>query len=228
MLPGILSRESRESMSGFFKRKIKVRGGGVEQLAIFIDGRYLDKVKENVSGREFRMDFAKFSQKVCGYVKDRSPTPVDLLRTYYYDCLPYKSDPPTTEENQKFESARRFHSALELQPRTMIRRGKLKRRDQICHSCQSRQPGFQQKGVDILLGVDLVLASVKGHIAHAAIVAGDSDFLPAVEIVKAEGVVVWLFHERASTSELALAADERIEINREFLKDMRRAGRSAR
>ncbi len=200
----------------------------MEQLAIFIDGRYLDKVKENVAGRDFRMDLTKFSRKVHEHVTGQTPSPLELLRTYYYDCLPYKGDPPTPEENQRFERARRFHSALELQPRTMVRRGKLKPREQVCPSCKNRHTSFQQKGVDLLLGVDLVAASVKGHISHAAIVAGDSDFLPAVEIVKAEGVVVWLFHERASTSELALAADERIEINREFLKDMRRSGRSVR
>jgi len=194
----------------------------MDQLAIFIDGRYLDKVKENVSGRDFRLDFTKFSQKVYGFVNDRSRGTLGLLRTYYYDCLPYKSDPPSEEENRKFESARRFHGALELQSRTMVRRGKLKPREQVCPSCRSKHTGFQQKGVDLLLGVDLVVAGVKGHIAHAAIIAGDSDFLPAVEIVKDEGVIVWLFHERESTSELALAADERIEINREFLRDLRR------
>ncbi len=104
----------------------------MEQLAIFIDGRYLDKVKENVSGRDFRLDFTKFSQKVYGYVIDRSPRPLGLLRTYYYDCLPYKSDPPTEDENRKFENARRFHGALELQSRTMVRRGTLKPREQAC------------------------------------------------------------------------------------------------
>lgn len=200
----------------------------MEQLAIFIDGRYLDKVKENVSGWDFRLDFTKFSRKVLRHVSDRSPGTLGLLRTYYYDCLPYKSDPPTEDENRKFESARRFHGALELQSRTMVRRGTLKPRQQVCPSCNGRHTIFQQKGVDLLLGVDLVAASVKGHIAHAAIVAGDSDFLPAVEIVKAEGVNVWLFHERASTSELALAADERIEIDRAFLQDVARTRRSSR
>lgn len=200
----------------------------MDQLAIFIDGRYLDKVKENVSGRDFRMDFTKFSRKVLRHVNDWSPKSVDLLRTYYYDCLPYKSDPPTEEENRRFEGARSFHGALELQPRTMVRRGKLKPREQVCPSCESRHTSFQQKGVDLLLGVDLVVAGVKGHIAHAAIVAGDSDFLPAVEIVKAEGVIVWLFHERASTSELALAADERIEIDRAFLQDLARTRHRSR
>ena len=215
-------------LASFHGNHVKACQVFLDQLAIFIDGRYLDKVKENVSGRDFRMDFTKFSRKVHEHITGRTPSPVELLRTYYYDCLPYKGDPPTPEENQMFEGVRRFHGALELQSRTMVRRGKLKPREQVCPSCKSRHTSFQQKGVDLLLGVDLVAASVKGHIAHAAVVAGDSDFLPAVEIVKAEGVIVWLFHERASTSELALAADERIEIGRAFLKDVARTRRGSR
>ncbi|MGB4681268.1 MAG: hypothetical protein WBH65_01910 [Dethiobacteria bacterium] len=27
---------------------------------------------------------------------------IELLRTYYYHCLPYKSNPPTEEESERY------------------------------------------------------------------------------------------------------------------------------
>ena len=39
-----------------------------------------------------------------------------------------------------------------------------------------------------------VLAAAKKSITDAAILAGDSDFLPAIEAAKPEGVVIHLFH----------------------------------
>ena len=43
------------------------------------------------------------------------------------------------------------------------------------------------------MGVDLVLLAAKHQISDAAILAGDSDFLPAIDAAKPEGVVIHLF-----------------------------------
>ena len=56
------------------------------RVAIFIDGAYLD----NVIRSEFqnaRIDYQALSERMSG--------DSDILRTYYYDCLPYQRDPPT-------------------------------------------------------------------------------------------------------------------------------------
>jgi hypothetical protein len=64
-----------------------------------------------------------------------------------------------------------------------------------------------------------------------AIVAGDSDLLPAFEVARTEGVSVWLFHgprvskiDNTSTyaDELWRGADERYEINLAFMKNIER------
>ena len=52
---------------------------------------------------------------------------------------------------------------------------------------QYGNPIFQQKRVDLLLGLDLALLSGKQQITHAAIVSGDSDLIPAVEVAQQEG-----------------------------------------
>ena len=60
-----------------------------------------------------------------------------------------------------------------------------------------RAGGFIQKGVDILLAIDLVRLSSKGQIQKAFLIAGDGDFVPVVKTAKDEGVSVKLYHSGA-------------------------------
>lgn len=93
------------------------------------------------------------------------------------------------------------------------------------------EPIYQQKRTDLMLGLDFALLCGKHQIDHAVVVAGDSDFLPAVEAAKTEGVTVWLWHgPRYSVDgkptygqDLWMAVDERFEITRPFLDGCRLA-----
>ena len=79
-----------------------------------------------------------------------------------------------------------------------------------------------KKRVDILLGVDLTLLSAKGQIQRAIIIAGDSDFIPAVEVAKNEGVSVILYHGNSYHRDLWQSADERFLIDQATLDSVRR------
>jgi uncharacterized LabA/DUF88 family protein len=80
---------------------------------------------------------------------------------------------------------------------------------------------FLQKQVDILLGVDLVTLAAKNQITDAIILAGDSDFLPAIEMAKREGVAIHLYHGAYPHSDLVAAADERVRIDSAFIDTIR-------
>ena len=67
------------------------------------------------------------------------------------------------------------------------------------------------------MGVDMALLAAKNQITDAAILAGDSDFLPAIEAAKPEGVVVHLFHGSQPHRDLVTRCDERIRITQEFV-----------
>ena len=58
------------------------------RTAIFIDGAYLGKTLKKFG--EPKVDFQQLSEKMANGA--------DILRTYYYDCSPYQSNPPTSEE----------------------------------------------------------------------------------------------------------------------------------
>jgi uncharacterized LabA/DUF88 family protein len=81
--------------------------------------------------------------------------------------------------------------------------------------------------VDVLLSVDLVRLSTGGQISHAALVAGDSDFVPAVQAARNAGVSMWLFHGERYHNELWKLADERIRISPELIEKVRWIGYGA-
>ena len=76
------------------------------RLAIFIDGGYIDKLASN----EFSIwvDYEKFVKEVFGVISRKNAEPLDLLRTYYYNCLPYQSSHPTDSEKEQFARKRSF------------------------------------------------------------------------------------------------------------------------
>jgi uncharacterized LabA/DUF88 family protein len=191
------------------------------RLAIFIDGGYIN----SLAGDEFGIwvDYEKLPREIQNIVNSKTPESVDLLRTYFYDCLPYQGNPPTAEEASRFAQKRKFFDYLGRLPRFTVRDGILKFRGYD----SAGKPIFQQKRVDLMLGLDFAQLSAKHQITHAAIIAGDSDFLPALAVAKEEGISVWLFHgprrsrisgQATFATELWKIADERIEIDIAFMK----------
>lgn len=188
------------------------------RLAIFVDGAYLEKVAKR---NQVRIDYAKLSSEILTRVNARTPAaPIDLLRTYYYNGLPYQSNPPTERERKFFQKRRRFYDALERLSSFTVRLGVVKYRG----SDNQGQPIYQQKQVDLLLGLDFALLSAKHTITHAAVVTGDSDMVPAFEVARSEGIAVWLFTgaPQSHARELWHAADERVDLDQPFLNAIRR------
>jgi len=153
-----------------------------------------------------RVDFERFCATVYG---DR-----ERLRTYFYDCMPYQSEPPTEDERIRYGNYCKFREIVENLPRFQMRFGKLSK---------SRDGSFEQKRVDILMAVELVRLSWSHQIGHAIIVSGDSDFVPAIEAAKDAGVITTLYYSKKSVhNELLSAVDERYEMSQSFFESVRR------
>ena len=172
--------------------------------AVFIDGGYLDKVLEfNHPGK--KIDYERFVIELA--------EPDEVLRTYYYHCLPYQSQVPTAEERKRYAAMHRFTTALKHLRRFEVRLGRL-----VYRGTDDRgKPIFMQKRVDTMFGVDMALLASKGKITNAVVLSGDSDMVPAVEAVKREGVLVTLWHgdyagQGRPSRELVEICDERHEI----------------
>jgi uncharacterized LabA/DUF88 family protein len=175
----------------------------MSRIAIFIDGAYLGFVLKSEYNMA-KVDYGALAEKMAGGL--------DILRTYYYDCPPFQSSNPTVQERERFSRAQKFFTALDRLPRYEVRLGRLAKRVD-----SSGQTFFEQKRVDIMLGVDMALLCGKGQITHAAILAGDSDFIPAVVAAKSQGVLVSLFHGQGCHKDLWDCVDERTAFTKDFI-----------
>lgn len=174
------------------------------RAAVFIDGAYLTKILDSDFGKP-KIDLARFSDILCG--KN------ERLRTYYYNCMPYQSCPPTDEERRRFAAMDKFVYTLKKLPRFEVKLGRL--------GCIGGE--FIQKRVDIALAVDLVRLSCGRMIGKAVIVTGDSDFVPAIEAAKEAGVLVMLYYSASSIhDELLSAVDESVVIGGDLIRQVER------
>ena len=179
----------------------------MDKVAIFIDNAYFKRVLHAFSAHGLAYD--KFSRWLC------SRTNSELYRTYIYDCMPYQRSPPTAEEKERFSRMDKYIYSLRKQSRTEVRLGRL-----------IRLPDgkFKQKGVDILLTIDLLKHSLRRDAQKAVLVACDSDFVPVVKEARNEGTIVIACFSRAAGcgihDELHSTCDDRIELTPKIMKEV--------
>ncbi len=182
----------------------------MSQAAVFVDGGYLARILKDLG--EPRIDYALLTRWAAeGY---------DLFRTYYYDCLPYQGPNPSDEERRRVSARQRFFTGLNRLDRFIVRLGRLAQRG----TDGTGNPIFEQKQVDLQIGLDLATLIAKDRVELVALVAGDSDLLPAVKRAREEGILVRLIHGPRSTyhRDLWNEADERRDITTEIVSRMRR------
>ncbi len=168
------------------------------RAAIFIDGAYiLSHLKSLNLGPNYR-DLADYFLKPL-----RKSVPLDLLRCYFYYCPPWMSPEPTEAEKKRMAEHDAFMEEIIALERWSVRLGKLQRR------WDGHRETFEQKRVDVLLSVDMVRHTAAGHIQHVIVVAGDSDFIPAIEAAKESGATVslWCGEENTVHRDLVDLAD---------------------
>lgn len=184
-----------------------------DNTAVFIDGAYLDKLLAGplaAGGRPLLLDMKRLPALLAG----GKP-----WRTFYYHAYPHVSDPPEPAEHAARERKSKFVGFLAREPRWVIREGVVEKRG-------GTRPGdwyFEQKRSDVQLAVDLTRLAWRGEIARAVLLAGDSDFVPAVQDAQAAGVKVavraWpgTIHD-----DLLAAADDRVPLDAAALRGIAR------
>jgi uncharacterized LabA/DUF88 family protein len=184
----------------------------LERVAIFIDGSNLYHALEGTLKRH-DLDFTQFVAKLCG---DRR-----LYRTYYYNALQDVAARPDA-----FREQQEFLDTLRKTPYLEVRLG-------IIKTAQGTQV---EKGVDIMLGIDLLNLAWNNLYDTAILVSGDADFAYALQTVKNMGKHVEVaYFEGATARELLGVADVRHQLDNEFFTTLwtrrrrrrRRGGASA-
>jgi uncharacterized LabA/DUF88 family protein len=181
---------------------------------VLIDNGYLSAILRD-EFNSIRIDYLKLSEEISkGFYR---------LRTYVYDALPYQGNPPTEYQSQLLASKQRFFHSIGQLPSFDVRFGKQR----------PRGTTYVQKGVDILLAIDMIRLSSKQQIHKAFLIAGDADYVPVVKATKDEGVSVTLYHSGALqttpdgkqrkkySDELWQACDERYAITQALISKVR-------
>jgi uncharacterized LabA/DUF88 family protein len=129
-------------------------------MRISVDNMQLEKDGANLffgminRGKNTKLYYQKFAQKLCG-------TGRKLIRTYYYDA-PKKQDLSRT----KYQKQQQFFDVLRKLQYFELRFGRIER--------------GHQKGVDVLLAVDMIKYASNNAYDTAILVSGDSDLASAV------------------------------------------------
>ncbi|MFC1593193.1 NYN domain-containing protein [Candidatus Omnitrophota bacterium] len=169
-----------------------------ERLMIFIDGSNLYHSLKHFFNRT-DIDMGKFCQKLLE--KRR------LVRIYYYNARVGQR-----EEPDRYRDQQKFFIGINAIPYCELRLGRL-----VYNNWPNSPP--YEKGVDILLATDMITHSFKNNYNDAILVAGDNDYVGAIQAVKDNGknVEVALFGKEQSSVQLRKVADKIIPINARLL-----------
>jgi uncharacterized LabA/DUF88 family protein len=167
---------------------------------IFIDGSNMYHSLKAFFKRT-DIDLGCFSQKILE--KRR------LVRIYYYNAVVGK-----TEEPERFNDQEKFFKSVAAIPYTELRLGHLVYTNQWPSS-----PPFE-KGVDVQLATDMITHAFKNNYDVAILVAGDNDFVGAIQAIKDNGkhVEVALFGQESTSRQLRDVADRIISLDGTFMK----------
>ncbi|MDV2988624.1 MAG: NYN domain-containing protein [Dehalogenimonas sp.] len=160
-----------------------------DRVMIFIDGSNMyHSLKAHFHRSD--IDLAQFCAKLVG--KRR------LVRIYYYNV-----EVGQREEPERYKDQRVFFDGVEAMPYTELRLGRL-----VYTSGWPNTPPFE-KGVDVMLATDMLTHCFKNNYNTGILVAGDSDFVGALQAIKDYGkhVEVALFGEERTSVPLRKVAD---------------------
>lgn len=149
---------------------------------VFIDSNFLSKVSEKFgNGKYLSYDLITFSDNLAGNQN------LFCHQIYYYTAPPFQSSIPSKDEERKKDGYDRFINKLRV--RKVIIRGGRCQRLKIDGRFE-----YHQKGVDILLAIDLMSVPIKfPHIEKIILIASDSDFVPTIKNLQEQGIKIILY-----------------------------------
>ena len=166
------------------------------KAAVVVDGGYWRKIIEEIGISS--VDLMSLTDFIC--------YPAFRIRTYFFDGK--------TQESQS------FHDGLQLLDRFEVYLGEVVPRPFYCPFCQETVQVLAQKRVDVALAVELVHLATTQQIDLIVLIAGDRDFIPAIETAKHAGVILRLIHGHPKTvsDTLFKLVDEKVELSVDFFK----------
>lgn len=118
------------------------------------------------------------------------------------------------------EAHRRWIAMLTNQGIRVVKAGNLKvKESNACFHCGRRTMVLQEKGVDVRLAAEMVMAAVHDNVKDIVLLSSDADMIPALEIARRAGAsITYLCFGEEQNDALVAATDKTITYTREQIK----------
>lgn len=186
-----------------------------QRVSIFIDAYNLFKGTSKDFGARVG-DYVVFSEAVLQCSRILSTGGYRWIRTYYFDAPKIKDDDPEAYGKQQ-----RYFSRLKNTPNITVVLGRLDKKYFRDRTGQLHTDKFiySEKGVDVLVATHMIDLALSTNCDTVVLVSGDTDYVPAVKLVKRLGKQVIVASCLSSdANELREESDEFIGLTREVLK----------
>lgn len=191
----------------------------MKKIAILIDGGYLRTVAR-LAAKHYDPDFIERLAAQCKEADE------EVLRILYYDCAPYEGVQklPVSGNPRQFTGNGQWLIDLGKRDLFAIRLGVLKFRgfkpkkvpvDPAALADADFKPDFEQKGVDMRIGLDIAVYSQTKAVDRIVLVSNDTDCVPALKHGRRAGlqIVVIQLPNCTVASELLAHADYRRSVS---------------
>jgi uncharacterized LabA/DUF88 family protein len=168
-------------------------GFGMKRLIVMIDGGHL-RAQARRDGIDYTVDFI---EDFAHTLPEKSE---DLLRVLYYDCRPYQGEAslPVSGDPYQFKSGGGWLDELASRDYFQVRTGILRFRGWKPKmtpvasnlSDQDFRPDFEQKGLDLKIGIDMLRMLDTKAADRLIVVTSDSDLIPALDLARQGGMQV--------------------------------------
>jgi uncharacterized LabA/DUF88 family protein len=184
----------------------------MKKAALLIDGGWfskgLGKILNLPNGWPSAAQVVKNAWSVL--LADEEP-----FRIFYYDCEPFDRDVTNPVDGSKvnyqampaYAARKRFFFDLGQTELVALRRGDLKARGwefsanyrktliaggAVAPTPRDVYPNFEQKGVDMRIGIDVATLALKKVVERIILFSGDTDMIPALKLARREGLQVYV------------------------------------
>lgn len=166
---------------------------GAIKIIILIDGGFL-RVHARKANKSYTPDFIEKFAHSCKSADE------EVFRVLYYDCAPYAGSVklPVTGQAHQFQGSDQWLHELSRKDLFAVRRGILKfrgfkpKRTPVAQQGPLTDadfvPDFEQKGVDMRIGLDIASYASNRAADRIVLVSGDTDCVPALKYGRRSGL----------------------------------------
>jgi uncharacterized LabA/DUF88 family protein len=183
----------------------------MKKIIILIDGGFL-RVKSQLAGKTYTPGFIERFAHKCKLADE------DIFRILYYDCAPSTQTVtlPVSGNPYTFQGSDHWMHELAGKDLFAVRRGVLKFRGykpkntpvapKRALTDADFKPDFEQKGVDMRIGLDIAAYSANRAVDRIVLVSNDTDCVPAMKYGRKAGLQIVTVQLPGSTSAKELVA----------------------